>query len=106
LQTIIARPLEQPRHAACTVETFNKWFEVFHENIEKYKPDIEDIYNVDEAGFVMGKGEKMYVIVDKEIESTGYIEQGAKGEFVTVIKCASAAETVIPSFVIFKGKYL
>ena len=78
LQTIIARPLEQFRHAACIAETFNKWFEVFHENMEKYKPDIEDIYNVDETEFVMGKGEKMYVIVDKEVGSTGYIGQGTR----------------------------
>ncbi|KAI9769311.1 MAG: hypothetical protein M1839_003762 [Geoglossum umbratile] len=74
--------------------------------MEKYKPDIKDICNVDETGFVMGKGEKMYVIVDKEIGGTGYIGQGAKGEFVTVIECASVAGTIIPPFVIFKGQYL
>ena len=91
LQTIIAQPLEQPRNAACTSKTFIKWFKVFCDNMEQYKPDIEDIYNVDETEFMMRKGEKMYVIVDKEIESTGYVGQGTKGEFLTVIECASAA---------------
>jgi hypothetical protein len=106
LKTVVSDKLDKPRHKACTAETFNQWFEVFRSNFRKYMPQSQHIYNIDETGFSMGENSKAYVIVDTTQTCLGQSVEGAKGEWVTVIECVSAAGTAIPPFVIFKGKFI
>jgi DDE superfamily endonuclease/Tc5 transposase DNA-binding domain len=106
LEAMIADTMDRPRHVACMKEIFNKWFSRFYDHYSKYKPDLEDIYNIDETGFSMGESEKAYVIVDRQHKSMGHILEGTKGEWTTVIECVSAAGTAIPPYVIFKGKHI
>jgi hypothetical protein len=106
LETVIATTMDRPRHTACTSETFNEWFSRFHDHYSKYKPDLEDIYNIDETGFSMGESEKAYVIIDRQHRSMGHAIEGAKGQWTTVIECISAAGISIPPYVIFKGKHI
>jgi len=106
LKTIITKPIERSRQLACTPETFNKWFNTFHDHMQKYKPDLEDIYNVDETGFAMGSTARMYGIVDRYQIGTGYQGCGAKGQWITAVECVSATGKVLPPLIIFMGKYL
>jgi hypothetical protein len=46
----------------------------------KYKPDLDDIYNINETEFAMGESEKAYVIIDRQHKSMGHILEGVKGE--------------------------
>jgi hypothetical protein len=106
LEAIIADIMDQPWHLACIKETFDKWFSRFHDHFLKYKPDLNDIYNIDETGFVMGESEKVYVIIDRQYKSMGHVLEGAKGKWTTIIECISATGTAIPLYVIFKGKHI
>jgi hypothetical protein len=72
--------MDRPWHTACTKETFNQWFSRFYEHYLKYKPDPEDIYNIDKTGFSMGESEKTYVIIDHQHQSMGHAVECAKGE--------------------------
>jgi Tc5 transposase DNA-binding domain/DDE superfamily endonuclease len=105
LGSLIVKPIEKPRSDACTREIFKKWFDIFNQHMQQYKPIPANIYNIDETGFVLGDGEKMYAIVDKR-QKTHRTLKAKKGEFLTVIECASASGSMIPPFVIYKGKYL
>jgi hypothetical protein len=69
LQDIIAKPIEKSRKDACTWETFNGWFNRYRDHFEKHKPELRNIYNIDETGFVLGDGERAYVIIDKILGS-------------------------------------
>jgi Tc5 transposase DNA-binding domain len=106
LKTIITKPIERSRQLACTTESFNKWFNTFRDHMQQYKPDLEDIYNVDETGFAMGSTAWMYSIVDRYQIGTGYQGCGARGEWITAVECVSVAGKVLPPLIIFKGKYL
>jgi Tc5 transposase DNA-binding domain len=57
LEAILTKKMDLSRETACTKENFDKWFSVFREHQQKYKPDLADIYNIDETGFSMGESE-------------------------------------------------
>ena len=106
LQSIIAKPLEQSQHNACTPDNLEAWFEVYRTMVNTYHPETHNIYNVDETGFRIGATAKCYGIIDKEQGSTGYFGEGLRGEALTVIECGCADGTVILPFIIFKGENL
>ena len=74
--------------------------------MQLYKPEPEDIYNIDKTGFAMGETGRTYVIINKLSNSKGYFGSSSKGESLTIIEYVSVAGLAIPLFVIFKGKHL
>jgi hypothetical protein len=106
LAGLIAEPLEKPRYDACTPNIFNNWFSRYKEHFDRYKPDPRNIYNIDETGFILGKGEKAYVIVEKQSGSSSYRIKAKKGKLLTAIECVSATGMTIAPMIIYKGEYL
>jgi hypothetical protein len=104
LEIHLVKSIEVPRNEACSHENFNSWFQSFRAICNKYKPEPYNIYNIDETGFRLGANERQYVIIDKRQTPTGNTSEAARGEFLTVIECASTDGTTIPPFVIFKGQ--
>jgi hypothetical protein len=103
---LISEPLEKPCHDACTPDIFNDWFSRYQEHFDRYKPDPHDIYNIDETGFILGEGEKAYIIIDKKRGSSNHRIKAKKGELLTAIECVSATRTAIAPMIIYKGEYL
>jgi len=62
----------------------------------------ENIYNMDEKGFVMGQAHKVKVIVRRGRRNPRYVQDGNR-EMVTVIECISADGRVLPPLYIYKG---
>jgi hypothetical protein len=106
LKSLISRPLEQSRAKACTRENLLKWFDMFKHTMDKYKIQLENIYNIDETGFQMGATSRSYVIIDKRSGGYGHSGSGSKGENITAIETSCADGTVLPPFIIFKGEHL
>ena len=108
LKGAIVKPIEKSKKDACTPEVFNAWFKRFHDNINKLtpKPEPQNIYNIDETGFILDDGEKAYVIIDKRLESKSRTIKAQRGELLTVIECSSATGVAIPPMIIYKGQHL
>ena len=106
LQTIVGKPLQRNRAEACTRENLMKWFQVFRNTMDTYKPEPHNIYNVDETGFQIGTTSRSYVIVDKRQGTSGHSASGSKGENITVIETASADDRALSPFIIFKDQNL
>jgi len=68
--------------------------------IRKIQP--EDIFNMDEKGFIIGMSSKAKVICRTGRRPPRVTQDGTR-EMLTVIECCCAALYVLPSFVIFKG---
>jgi hypothetical protein len=62
----------------------------------------ENIYNMDEKGFLLGQALKVKVICRKGRKNPRYSQDGNR-EMVTVIECVSADGRVIPPMYIYKG---
>ena len=71
----------------------------------KYSICDKDVYNFDEAGFMMGKIQTQLVITGSERRGRPKTIQPGNREWVTVIAAINAAGWTIPPFLIFASKY-
>jgi hypothetical protein len=81
------------------------WFELVEETKTKYGICDEDVYNFDEAGFMMGKITTQLVVTGSERRGRPKSIQPGDREWVTVIAAINAAGWSVPPFLIFAGKY-
>ena len=75
--------------------------------IEKYHITADNIYNVDEKGFLIGQGHATRRIINKEARKTGKIlgiNQDGGQEFVTLVACVRATGSYIPPTLIYQGQ--
>ena len=67
----------------------------------------DDIYNVDEKGFLIGIALKMHRIMTRKAYEEGRCRQSTQDgnrEFITLIACVSALGKVIPPTLLYKGQ--
>ena len=79
------------------------WFKLFERTITTYNVHIDDIYNMDEKGCMMGVIGKCKVIVSQH-KRKQYITQCGSREWVSLIECISTTSRLLPPWFIFKGK--
>ena len=81
------------------------WFELVEQTKAKYGICDEDVYNFDEAGFMIGKITTQLVVTASERRGRPKaVEPGNRG-WVTLIAAINAAGWAVPPFLIFAGKY-
>ena len=71
----------------------------------KYGICDEDVYNFDEAGFMMGKITTQLVVTRLERRGRLKAIQPGNREWVTLIAAINAAGWTIPPFLVFAGQY-
>ena len=95
-----SRTLDQDRLFAENEEIFQHWFDLFLSIKEKHGILDEDIYNMDEKGFMMGGSVK--VVISKH-EKQAFSAQLGNREWVSSIESICTTGRSLPLFVIFKG---
>jgi hypothetical protein len=81
------------------------WFELVEQTKAKYGILDEDVYNFDEAGFMMGKITTQLVVTGSERRGRPKAIQPGNREWTTVIQGINAAGWAIPPFIIFAGQH-
>ena len=81
------------------------WFELVEQTKAKYGICDEDVYNFDEAGFMMGKITTQLVVTGSERRGRPKSIQPGNREWVTAIAAINAAGWSVPPFLIFAGQY-
>ncbi|KAJ8112653.1 hypothetical protein OPT61_g5026 [Boeremia exigua] len=81
------------------------WFKLVEQTKAKYGICNEDVYNFNEAGFMMGKITTQLVVTGAERRGRPKAIQPGDREWVTVIAAINAAGWSVPPFLIFAGKY-
>jgi hypothetical protein len=71
----------------------------------KYGICDKDVYNFDEAGFIIGKITTQLVVTRSERRGRPKAIQPGNREWVTLIAAINAAGWTIPLFLIFAGQY-
>jgi hypothetical protein len=66
----------------------------------------QNIYNIDETGFILGDGESHYAIIDKHNTSVQRFTKGKKGKLLIAIECVLASGQAISPMIIYKGVHL
>lgn len=102
LRTKWSTCVDQNRKDAQDIDVARNWFELFNDTRTKYGIYDEDIYNMDEKGFMKGIATGAKVIIPRGSEATTC--QPGNREWVTIIEAISGNGVLLPAFVIFEGK--
>jgi len=86
-----------------TLPSLRDYFKRLTKLIRKHRLKPEDIFNMDEKGFLLGISAKAKVICRAGRRPPRVTQDGTR-EMLTVIECVCAALYMLPSFTIFKGK--
>lgn len=103
IKTAYIPPLDKERASAENHDTLAGWFELFSRFKEEYAVKEEDIYNMDERGFMQGVIAKTRVMISKH-EKKAHMTQCGNREWVSLIECVSMSGRLLKPWVIFKAK--
>ncbi|EGU82006.1 hypothetical protein FOXB_07480, partial [Fusarium oxysporum f. sp. conglutinans Fo5176] len=94
------------QRAKCEDPTIiRNWFGLIENTIAKYGIRLDDIYNFDETGFMMGVIASGMVIKGTERSGRPKLVQPGNREWITVIQAINAEGQAIPPFIIGTGQY-
>jgi len=80
------------------------WFKLVWNTVAKYGIVEEDIYNFDEAGFLMGVIATAKVVTSLELRNRPKTAQPGNREWVSIIQGINSYGWAILPIIIFKGK--
>ena len=105
LKTRFNRRLDYQRAQNENPEIIESWFRLVRNTVAKYGIHENDIYNMDEVGFLMGLTAVAKVVTASERRHRPNAIQPGNREWVTAIQGINAQGWVIPPFIIFSGQY-
>jgi hypothetical protein len=105
LTTCFNRAYDRQRALCEDPALIRSWFELVEETKAKYGICDDDVYNFDEAGFMMGKITTQLVVTGSERRGRPKSIQPGNREWVTAIAAINAAGWSVPPFLIFAGQY-
>jgi hypothetical protein len=105
LTTRFNRAYDRQRALCEDPALIRSWFELVEETKAKYGICDDDVYNFDEAGFMMGKITTQLVVTGSERRGRPKAIQPGNREWVTAIAAINAAGWSVPPFLIFAGQY-
>ncbi|KAF7566706.1 hypothetical protein PtrM4_150260 [Pyrenophora tritici-repentis] len=105
LRTCFNQAYDRQRALCEDATLIKRWFKLVEETKAELGICDEDVYNFDEAGFMMGKITTQLVITGAERRGRPKGIQPGNREWVTLIAAISAAGWSVPPFLIFAGQY-
>jgi hypothetical protein len=105
LKTCFNRAYDRQRDLCEDPALIRPWFELIEQTKAKYGICDDDVYNFDEAGFMMGKITTQLVVTGSERRGRPKTIQPGNREWVTVIAAINATGWSVPPFLIFAGQY-
>lgn len=106
LKVKLGRTYECQRRLCEDPQIIGAWFELVRNTINKYGILPQDIYNFDETGFQMGQISASMVVTDASKPERPKQVKPTNTQWVTLIQGACADGSIIPPFLVFKGKEL
>jgi hypothetical protein len=104
LKTRFNRPYDRQRALCEDPVLIKSWFELVGQTKAKYGICDDDVWNFDEAGFMMGNITTRLVVTGSEKRGRSKAIQPGNREWATVIAAINAARWAIPPFIILTGQ--
>jgi DNA-binding Lrp family transcriptional regulator len=105
LRTQKTRSYDNQRALCEDPEKIRAWFRLVANFTAKFGIRVEDIYNFDEAGFLMGILGTTTVVTSSDRTTKPKLVQPGNREWVTVIQGINSQGWAVPPFIVFKGKW-
>ncbi len=101
LPSIVCQPIDKHRSSTYLETTLKRWFKTYEKIIIKYGITSENVYNVDETGFILGETQRRWSIVDSSMKINHSREDN-----ISVLECICGDNSSLDPYIIFKGKYI
>jgi hypothetical protein len=98
--------MDMSRVKSASFERLSKWFKDLQSAMLEYHILPENLYNMDESGFVIGEVERSVTIINATIRERLQKSNPGRQEWVTSVECICADGTVLAPLIIFKGENL
>jgi hypothetical protein len=105
LKTRFFRKYDYQRAKCEDPTVIRNWFRLIENTIAKYGIRLDDIYNFDETGFMMGMIASGMVVTGAERRGRPKSVQPGNREWVTVIQAINAEGRAIQPFIVVAGQY-
>ena len=105
LRTRQTRSYDNQRALCEDPRKIQDWFTLVANFMAKFGIRVEDIYNFDETGFLMGILGTTTVVTSSDRTTKPKLVQPGNREWVTVIQGINSQGWAVPPFIIFKGKW-
>lgn len=105
LTTRFNRAYDRQRALCEDAGLIKSWFNIVEQTKAKYGICDADVWNFDEAGFMMGKITTQLVVTGSERRGRPKAIQPGNREWATLIAAINAAGWSIPPFIILTGQY-
>ena len=102
LSSKYSEQLNRQRALAGNPKVLNDYFRKLRHLIRIHDLQPDQIYNMDEKGFLMGQSAKAKVICRTRRRNPRVTQDGSR-EMITVIESVNASGFVLPPFIIYKG---
>lgn len=104
LKACWSRCLENARVRSTDPAAIKAWFERLHDVICEFSISSDNIYNMDETGFMFGQGASQRVLVPGGDPASRFKAQPGTRESATVVECIGSGGQVLPPLIITRGK--
>ena len=101
-----SRSIAAQRTKSYTADKINGFFDYLQLLFEQHHYRPQDVYNMDETGFIMGQNGNQYVLTRSQHKTIYKQSAQISGESLTVVKCISAVGKALKPLVLFKGAYV
>jgi hypothetical protein len=105
LKTCFQRIYDYQRAKSEDLTVIRNWFRLVQNVIAKYGIQLDDIWNFDETGFMMGVISSGIVVTSSERRGRPKSIQPGNREWVTAIQAINAEGRAIDPFIVVAGKY-
>jgi hypothetical protein len=103
LERVLSRPPDRVRTTVVTRKnTLEGFFKLYSELRKTHGIALNDVYNMDEKGFLMGPIQPSHVLIPIQ-EKHAYLYQDEGREWISVSECISADGEALPAWVVFKA---
>jgi hypothetical protein len=85
--------MDRNRHKADSKEKYKAYFRLLHDKLREYEVEAENVYNMDEKGFLMGitgRSKRVFSRQFWEQKRVSAALQDGSREWITVLACVCA----------------
>ena len=98
--------MDRNRHQADSYEKYKLYFNLLHSKMQEYKVEAENVYNMDEKGFMIGtigRSKRVFSKQSWDAKSVRQAIQDGSREWITVLGCCCADGSALDPALIFQG---
>jgi hypothetical protein len=99
--------LDLERHQADSVHSYEAYFNTVNQKIQQYQISEDDIYNMNEKGFLLGRLNKVRRIFSKDLKGSGKLLRAARDgsrDWLTVVATTCANGTALAPLLIYQSE--